>query len=330
LLKPLGDTPNLIHPRDLVIIMPSTHTLVPTHAFSPSRCRALIAGCVALVLSSAAIVVDAQTVAPAVSAPVAAPVPAPAKKVVGLLAAVGDKFQYVRQKQGTGSNMDPYTRQIVTVPNQGLNKMILRGMDRTVEGQYPGADIVMMMLQPDPSWVEVTPQDAETHTMSRVLDLLRTYPARDTWEEILVVTPKWLRTDREGMGTKLSGIGLYVQPLESNRDAIVGTEGILDDEIRDLGSNKKPRSSTYVAPFFYTQITVLDAKTLAVKRTEARYDFRKMINSDSTAVDIAKSFTSEQLGAEIEKFVEASARRLVVDKPGTIDIGPVKTLPDKK
>ena len=166
--------------------------------------------------------------------------------------------------------------------------------------------------------------------MRRVLDLLRTYPARDTWEEILVVTPKWLRTDREGMGTKLSGIGLYVQPLESNREAVVGVEGVMDDAIRDLGTHKKPLSSTYVAPFFYTQITVLDAKTLGVKRSEARYDFRKMINSDSTAVDIAKSFTPEQLGAEIEKFVEASARRLVVDKPGTIEIGPVKTLPDTK
>jgi hypothetical protein len=295
--------------------MPSTAQISSSHR--PTN--ALVAGLISVFLGALAAVANAQSATPA-----------PAKKTVGLLAAVGDKFQYVRQKQGVGSNLDPYTRQIVTVPNQGLNKMILRGMDRTVEGQYPGADIVMMMLQPDPAWVQVTPQDSEAHTMKRVLDLLRAYPGRDTWEEILVVTPTWLRTDREGMGSKLWGIGLYVQPLESNRDALVGAEGVMDDEIRDIGSNKKPRSSTYVAPFFYTQITVLDAKTLAVKRTEARYDFRKMINSDSNAIDIAKSFTAEQLGAEIEKFVESSARRLVVDKPGSVEIGPVKTLPDTK
>jgi hypothetical protein len=283
--------------------------------------RPVLAGLIVFAFGSALNLASAQ------SAAVAAP---PAKKIVGLLAAVGDKFQYVRQKQGTGSNMDPYTRQVVTVPNQGLNKMILRGMDRTVESQYPGSDIVMMMLQPDPQWVEVTPQENEAHTMRRVLELLRTYPGRETWEEVLVVTPTWLRTDRDGMGSKLWGIGLYVQPLESNREAIVGAEGVMDDEIRDIGANKKPRSSTYVAPFFYTQITVLDAKTLAVKRTEARYDFRKMINSDSTAIDVAKSFTAEQLGAEIEKFVESSARRLVVDKPGSVEIGPVKTLTDTK
>ena len=135
------------------------------------------------------------------------------------------------------------------------------------------------------------------------------------------------------MGSKLSGIGLYVQPLTSNTEFFFG-EGGVDEEVRDAGKVKKPRSSTYVAPFFYIQVTVLDAKTLRVLRKDERYDYRKMINSDSAALDVQASFTPEKLGAEIERFVENAARRLVVDKEGSVEIGPVKSrvlpAPEKK
>lgn len=282
-----------------------------------SRLTCLIGGgLIAAMLAAQPLPVRAQT-SPA----------APTARTVGLLAAVGDQFQYVRQKPSVGSNMDPYTRNIVRLPDQTLNKMVLRGMDRAVATQYPGAEIVMMMLTPDAPEMNILPQNREAHTMERVRTLLQTQPGRENWDEIVVVTPKWLRAERDGMGAKLSGIGLYVQPLASNRDMLDGGAGSLDDEIRDLGTQKQPRSSTYVAPFFYTQVTVLDAKTLRVIRTDARFDYRKIINSDSAAIDIAKSFTPQQLSAEIEKFVETSARRLLVDKEGSIEIGPVKTLP---
>ena len=271
-------------------------------------------GLIAFMFAAQPMLAAAQTVQPTV-------------RTVGLLAAVGDQFQYVRQKPSVGSNMDPYIRKIVSLPDQTLNKMVLRGMDRAVATQYPGAEIVMMMLTPDPPELNILPQHREAHTMERVRTLLQTRPGRENWDEIVVVTPTWLRAERDGMGAKLSGIGLYVQPLASNRDMLDGGAGLMDDEIRDIGTHKQPRSSTYVAPYFYTQVTVLDAKTLRVIRTDARFDYRKMINSDSAAVDVAKSFTPEQLSAEIEKFVETAARRLLVDKDGSIEIGPVRTLP---
>ena len=99
----------------------------------------------------------------------------------------------------------------------------------------------------------------------------------------------------------------------------------VDDEVRDGGENQKMRSKTFVAPFFYIQVTVLDAKTLKVLRTDDRYDYRKLVNSDSAALDVQASFTPERLGAELERFVETASRRLVVDRPGSVEIGPLKT-----
>ncbi len=246
-------------------------------------------------------------------------------KTIALVAAVGDQFQYVRQKEGVGSRLEPFIRRAVTAPDQLLNRMVLRGLDRAAAAQYPDAERIMMALQPDSPELKVLPQDREAHTMGRVMEMLKAYPDRERWDQIMVVTPKWLMSERQGMGSKLSGIGMYVQPLGSGRDIMDETG--LDEEVRDVGKDKRPRAKRFVAPFFYMQITVLDAKTLRVIRSEDRYDYRKMINSDSAALDVEASFTTEKLGAEIERFVETAARRLVNDKDGSIDIGPVKTLP---
>lgn len=91
------------------------------------------------------------------------------------------------------------------------------------------------------------------------------------------------------MGARLSGIELFVQPIPSNLDDAVEV-GALEDEVRDVASGdfKKLRCGTYIAPFFYTQVTVLDAKTQAVIRQEARYDFRKIINSEAAVLDVEK------------------------------------------
>lgn len=246
-------------------------------------------------------------------------------KTIALLAAVGNQFSYVRQKESVGSNLQPYIRQNITAPDQLLNRMVLKGMDKAVAAEYPGAEVVMMTLRPDPAELKILPQDREAHTMGRVMSMLQSYPDRMRWDEIMVVTPKWLLSERRGMGSKLSGIGVYVQPLGSGKDAM--EDNPLEDEVRDAGENQKMRSKTFVAPFFYIQVTVLDAKTLKVLRTDERYDYRKLVNSDSAALDVQASFTPEQLGAELERFVETAARRLVVDRPGSVEIGPVKTLP---
>ena len=245
-------------------------------------------------------------------------------KTIALLAAVGNQFSYVRQKESVGSNLQPYIRQNITAPDQLLNRMVLKGMDKAVAAEYPGAEVVMMTLRPDPAELKILPQDREAHTMGRVMSMLQSYPDRMRWDEIMVVTPKWLLSERRGMGSKLSGIGVYVQPLGSGKDAM--EDNPLEDEVRDAGENQKMRSKTFVAPFFYIQVTVLDAKTLKVLRTDERYDYRKLVNSDSAALDVQASFSPEQLGAELERFVETASRKLVVDRAGSVEIGPLKTM----
>lgn len=176
-----------------------------------------------------------------------------------LVAAVGDQFQYVRQKESVGSNfIDNHSRQTLKVPDHSLNYAVLRGLDRAVETEYPNSERVLLAVKGVPDIQAALPQDREALTMEHVLAVLEGNPARKDWDQIIVVVPKWLMSGRQGMGGKLTGIGLYVQPLGNDWD----TSGeLVDDSVEDT-AREQVRSKKFIAPFFYVQVTTLDAKTL--------------------------------------------------------------------
>ena len=279
-----------------------------------------------------ALIVPLQPASAQAASPAAAPSATPAAvsasakaKVIALVAAVGDQFQYVRQKESVGSHLEPYTRHTLQVPDQALNHAVLRGLDRAVDAEYPGSERVFMAMRPDFTMQTVLPQDREAATMRRVMDMLEKAPARADWDQIIVVTPKWLMSERQGMGGKLSGIGLYVQPLGAISD-------VQDESMGDTVENPDRTSTTsrqYVAPFFYVQVTTLDARTLKTIKSESRYDFRKVVNREAAALDVEYAFTPEQLASTMERFVETSALRAVSEtaSTGTVQIGPVRAQP---
>lgn len=268
--------------------------------------------------------VEAQSLPPVTHAA------SPVVKSVAVVAAAGDQFQYIRRKPVAASRIDPYIRRWGTMPGNGLNMMVLRGMDRALSGQYPAAELTLLTLTPIPEDQKVRPQEREAYTMRRVMDYLQSLPERAKWDEIIVVTPKWFFDERKGMGSRLSGIGLFVQPVATGLGDMAEEGEAIEDDVRDVTSAefKKPRSGTYVAPFFYMQVTVLEGKTLKVLRREERYDFRKIINSESTSLDVEQTISPKQLASEIERFVETAARRMIVDKEGSVEVGPVRTLPE--
>ena len=100
----------------------------------------------------------------------------------------------------------------------------------------------------------------------------------------------------------------------------------MPDEVEDT-DRESTRSRRFVAPFFYVQVTTLDAKTMKVIKSESRYDFRKIVNKESAALDVVAAFTPEQLASHVERFVETSALRAVTNQSSSVEIGTVRTLP---
>lgn len=278
-----------------------------------------------LVLGAIALVACTSAAAQPSAAPQTAAVPKP--KVYALISAVGDQFTYVTQKQSVGSNViDHYTRVVYKVPDNAINNSVLKGLDRAIEQRDPTSTRILATLNAL-EMEGVRPVDREKVAMGKLLAALEKMPQRADWDTIIVVTPKYLFSERRGMGTKLEGIGIYVQPLGSagmQDDAgaeILGSEG--EDTITPDG---KPgiRSKVYVAPYNYTQTWVFDAKTLKVLETSARYEFQRVYDQTSTAVNVAKSIPAAKLAEVLSKFVERSVARGVGEALPSIEIGEIK------
>ena len=287
-----------------------------TFPYAPLGVRCLI-GAAAVMMTLAAAHAQTTAVAPP---PVAA---AATAKTFALVSAVGDQFQYVRQKESVGSHLENFTRQTLNVPDQALNHAVLRGLDRAVAAEYPDSNRLFLAVRADAAIAQALPQDREALTMKRVLGLLEANPARNDWDQIIVVVPKWLMSERQGMGSKLSGIGIYVQPLGPLSEGF--DDGLMPDEVEDT-DRESTRSRRFVAPFFYVQVTTLDAKTMKIIKSESRYDFRKIVNKESAALDVMAAFTPEQLASHVERFVETSALRAVSHQSSSVEIGTVRTL----
>lgn len=254
-------------------------------------------------------------------------VPPPKPKVYALISAVGDQFTYVTQKQSVGSNvLDNFSRQVIKVPNDAINASVLRGLDNAIAQRDPGSKRILAKLSPL-AMEGVRPVDREKVAMKKLLESLENFPQRQEWDTIIVVTPKFQYSERQGMGSKLEGIGVYVQPLESGTlqdDTgidVMGSDG--EDTITPDGEPDKT-SKRYVAPYNYTQTWVFDAKTLKVLDQSARYEFQRIYDPESTAINVANSITVEKLAAIFTKFVEKSVARGVGEALPLIEIGDVK------
>ena len=252
------------------------------------------------------------------SAPEAAP-----KKVIALISAVGDQLTVVRQRPQVGSNLEPYRRTTITLKGDELNAAVLRGLDRAVGESEPGSERVFIKLNAQ-EMRGIAASDRERVAIGKIAKALEGFPGREKWHRIIAVTPAYVAPERQGLGSKLHGIGIYVQPLEGPR---AGESSLLGgdfsssvDEQTVTPDGKQSRSSTFIAPFFYTRLWVLDPRTLQVIESEGRYDYRKLFDPEWTALDVAKNLPPDQLALELVNFTERASARAVREALGVVTI----------
>ncbi len=273
------------------------------------------------IVALGAISVFGANAAPALTALTAKPMnavtAAEKKPIFALVSAVGDQFTYVRQKENTGSHIiDNNNRRTLKAADNGLNLAVLRGLDTAINNAHPESERVYLTLNPA-EMEGVLPQDREAVAIGKIVSELEKRPERLTWDKIIVATPKFLMSERSGMGPKLHGLGVYVQPLTGN--SIGGADGNSEIDVSAHGESdttnpedgKKNRSKIYVAPYSYIQVYVIDPKTMRVIEKNARHDFQKLNDPTSTALDVGKSIPMDVLAKSVGSLIERSAARAV-------------------
>lgn len=245
-------------------------------------------------------------------------------RTYALVSAVGSTLTLVRQKKQVGTSLEGYQRIEREIPGVALEAAVLRGLERSVVEDDPTAAFTYLKLNPEEMRGALRHERGEV-AIGKLATALERLPERKSWHRILVVTPRYMNSGREGMGDKLHGIGVFVQPAEklpANQDDYAR----LGDETR--GPDGTPgRSSRFVAPYFYAQVWVIDPATMRVLETSERWDFQKMFDPASTRNNIEDDFPPEVLAAQVERFVELSTANALREAFGTVTVSEPRIVP---
>jgi hypothetical protein len=239
-------------------------------------------------------------------------------KTYALVSAIGNELSYVRQVKSTGTHITPYRRFPLKVPDGSIDAAVLRGLDRAVAQEDPDSKRVFLRVQPG-ALTGITKASRGDVISNRVLDDLRFAADRKDWDRIILVTPRFSNAGFSEMGEKLQGIGIYVQPLGRNIDSFGDSELQSSSDPETFAPDGSASSSyRFVAPYFYAQVWVIDARTMKVLEKNERYDFVRYYDPMSTAVDVGANIPPEVLAGKLTTFVERASSKAFREAIGEV------------
>jgi hypothetical protein len=274
-----------------------------------------------------------------------APVDAPRPQVYALIAAVGEDFTFVHEVQTTGSHLSPYRRTTSPVANNLLNKLALNGLDAAVAKAQPDSKRIYASFSAPPM-NGIAPSERGEFAVARVLTEIEKLPQRTEWDRILIVVPAYRALDLDRMASKLQGFGIFSQPLcqagcptRDPRDLRFMDNEPMDGVAAVNSKDEAIRVRTFIAPFSYIEVFVVDPKTMAVIDRQPGFDNQKLGERKSDPpLDPDKTETQNYLFSRIASLIEFSVgeavRRSDVNrKRPVVEVGDIKEVapdgPDK-
>jgi len=272
-----------------------------------------------------------------IALPLAAPAqddarPAP---TIALISTLGDQLSIVKQRSKRASSVDDFSRRTVQVDPQLLNMAVLRGLDSALAEEEPRARRIMLRWSANPGLAEQLKNASFEARDVLVLDALRErlsqMPQRVEWDRIEAILPRFAWDTREGMPTRLGGVGIYVKPT-GHQWELLDEDGIdrqqdyadPDQATTNVRTGEQQKAKAYVAPFISFERVTLDAKTLAVIARKPQFTHTKYSDPNAKSIDVIEQVSPADIVTQLNKLVEQAAYRSV---RGAVEVGPVKQLP---
>jgi hypothetical protein len=254
-------------------------------------------------------------------------------RVYALIAAVGEEFTVVSDVMTTGSHLSNYRRSTSQVQNNVLNRIALYGLDTAIARIDPASKRIYMSLAA-PQMDDVAPSKRDEVAIGTVVAELKKMPERAQWERIVVATPAYRALDLNGMPSKLQGFGVF-----SERLCQAGCGNSLESVPRDLDpepldgadaltlEDKTIKARTFLAPFSYIAVWVLDPKTLAVLDRQQGFDNQKLAEPvHKPSLDLSQSDAQKYLAGRIVTLINTSIGAAVMnseihERRGKVEVG---------
>lgn len=261
----------------------------------------------------------------------------PAKpRVYALVAAVRAQFSTVNAVSTTGTHLSPYRRRTSEVPDNVLNRFALHSLDKAIAAIEP-ASIRFYLSLPAAQMDGVTASKRDSVAIGAVVAALENMPQRLEWDRIVVVTPAYRALDQDGLPSKLQGFGIFsearCQAGCDPRDIMGGLVMEPPDGVDTVTMEDKTiKARTYLAPFSYIQVWVLDPKTLAILDKQQGFDSQKLAEpAYKPALDLSKADTQNYLAGRISNLIELSVVAAVMHSEinlphGNVEVGPIKEI----
>jgi hypothetical protein len=248
-------------------------------------------------------VARALLLAPTVAASLAvAQVPVERPKTYALLSAMGNQFTVVHEEQSTGSHIPPYRSQSYLIGENVLNRITLNGLDRAVARMDPNGKRIYLSTNPSRARGRYASEEAALDPVLAELKKLD----RAKWDRIVVAMPAYRYHSKDGLATRMQGIGMFAQPLCQSDSGFGNRMGSCDSGFRPPSGpealtpeGKTIAANTYVAPYAFVEVFLLDAHTLAVLDRQTSFGHRKLTDASGNAMGVAsgdsKAFVNRQM-----------------------------------
>jgi hypothetical protein len=282
-----------------------------------------------------------EQVAAQLPAPPAQSAPASKPRVYALLVAIGEQFTTVTEVFRTGTHISPYVRR--TSQTDVLNRLALHSLDEAVARADPTSTRIYMAL-PAPAVDRVAPSEREATAIAEIKQALEGMPQRSQWDRIVVVTPAYRALEANGLGSKLQGFGIFE---ESQCQA--GCGGF--DKMSDLKSiareppdgaaaftseDKPIKARTFIAPYSYIAVWILDPKTLEILDRQESLDSQKLAEPPDKPLNMSQADVQKYLAMRVANVIDVSITDAVMHsevnlRRGIVETGPVKVVqPDSE
>jgi hypothetical protein len=257
------------------------------------------------------------------------PVNSVTPRVYALVAAVGEQFSVVSEVESIGSHLSPYRRRTVEVPNNILNRLALHGLDMAIANIDPDSKRIYMAFSA-PQMAGIAPSQREDVAISTIVAELEKMPQRLEWDRIVIATPAYRALELNGLASKLQGFGLFSEPL---------CQGRCGDDLHSLGQDgvdavtsedKTIRARTYIAPFSYIEVWVLDPKSLAILDKQQGFDSQKLGEPRYKPLDLSQTGGQKYVAGRISSLIELSVGSAVMhselNRRGKVEVGEPKVV----
>jgi len=247
-----------------------------------------------------------------------------APKTFALVSSVGDQFYSVTEEHGarTGTRLEPYKRNLHTVPDNALNRLVLASLDNAVAKMEPQSKRIYLA-------VDIPRPRSETAQMQalaieKVIEHLKAMPERSEWHRIVVATPAYRMKGVDGMPGRIQGSGIFIEAACTGeiRYCHTRTKPPASDMKVQTPGGEEVSASYFVAPYLAIKIWILDPRTFEVLDTQEAFEHQKYYDPESDSMNITQNLDRRFLATKIVELVEKTTREAVMatELRGTVEV----------